>query len=164
MSPDPTPPGPDPSTLDTADHVPQGIEPLSMRITYSSNSLSDYIAIDREGLGVRLELAEPLLGVVRKATTASDLVSELQDALAAVSVTGIIEYFKATIAEYANHFLAVPAIPESASFGAIVYLLKKLYDSGFLFLGRIHQASTEELGSWLSLIEEAKEHPDITVH
>jgi len=31
-------------------------------------------------------------------------------------------------------------------------------------LGYIHHASTDELGSWMGMVEEAKQNPDISVN
>jgi hypothetical protein len=57
----------------------------------------------------------------------------------------------------------VPAFTASIGIGLVTYLLQKLYDAERLVLGIIHQASVDELSSWLGLVEEAKENPDITV-
>lgn len=156
-------PGPNPSSLQTVDHVPDGINPLSMRITYTSNQVSDYISLKRDGWQIQLELADPLFSIVRKVGKISDFGSEISKALSTIGIAGIEGQFREAVAEYANAVLSIPAFTASISIGVAVYLLKKLYESGMLFLSVIHQASIEELSSWVGLIEEAKDHPDITV-
>lgn len=158
-------PGPDPSTLRNADRseVPAGVNPAPLRITYTSNEFSDYINFKQDGWEVRLELYGPLFSLMRKAGRIKDLTSELSKALAAINLPGIGEYFRAAVADYANAILSVPAFTASIGLGLAAYLLQKLYDAERLVLGIIHQASFDELPSWLGLVEEAKENPDITV-
>jgi hypothetical protein len=156
-------PGPDPSTLRNVDHVPEGINPVPMRITYTANQVSDFINFKRSGWQIRLELAGPLFSIVRKAGKITDLTAELSTALSSVGVAGIEERFHQAVAEYANAVLSVPAFTASIGLGVAVYLLKKLYDAERLVPGVIHQASIEELPSWMGLVEEAKDNPDITV-
>lgn len=156
-------PGPDPSTLDTADQAPPGVNPIPMRITYSSDQVSDFVSTKRSGLTLRLELAPPLLNIVRKAGEVRELVDELKSAFAAISIP-ILEHFKSTVVEFANHFLHVPAFSETVGLSTAAYILFKLREKGLLVFGHIHQASIEELGSWMRLIENAKEHPDIDVN
>ena len=158
-------PGPDPSTLRNADHseVPAGITPVPLRVTYTSNKVSDYINFKQDGWGVRLELYGPLFNLMRKAGRINDLVAELSDALAAINLPGIVEYFTAAVADYANAILSVPAFTASIGLRLAAYLLQKLYNAERLVLGVIHQASFDELPNWLGLVEEANENPDITV-
>jgi len=158
-------PGPNPSTLRNADHseVPAGVTPVPLRVTYTSSEVSDYINFKQDGWRIRLELYGPLFKLIRKAGRIKDLASELSKALAAVNLPGIGEYFRETVADYANAILSVPAFTASIGLGLAAYLLEKLYNAERLVLGRIHQASSDELPSWLGLVEEAKENPDITV-
>ena len=158
-----TSPGPDPSTLRNVNHVPKGIKPVPMRVTYTSNQVSDYINFKRDGWQIRLELAGPLFSIVRKAGKITDLTTELSTALSSIGVAGIEERFCEAIAEYANAVFSVPAFTVSITLSVAAYLLKKLYDAERLVLGVIHQASIEELPSWMGLIEEAKNNPDITI-
>jgi len=158
-------PGPDPSTLRNADRseVPDSVIPAPLRVTYTSNEVSDYINFKRDGWKVRLELYGPLFSLVRKADQVKDLTTELSKALGAINLPGIEEYFRAAVADYANAIFSVPAFTASIGIGLATYLLQKLYDAERLVLGIIHQASVDELPSWLGLVEEAKENPDITV-
>ena len=156
-------PGPNPSSLQTVDHVPDGLNPISMRITYTSDKVSDYIDLKREGWQIQLELADPLFSIVRKIGKISDFTAEISKALSSIGVAGIGEHFREAVAEYANAVLSIPAFTASISIGVAAYLLTKLYEADLLILSVIHQASIEELPSWKGLIEEAKDHPDITV-
>ena len=83
--------------------------------------------------------------------------------MSSIGVAGVEERFRETVAEYANAVLSIPAFTASIGLGVAAYLLKKLYDAERLVLGIIHQASIEELPSWMGLVEEAKNKPDITV-
>jgi len=158
-------PGPDASTLDTVDEseIPEGVNPIPMRITYTSDEVSDYVNLRKDGRTLRLELADPLLGIVRKIGEAKDVVQELKSALASVAIP-ILEHFKATIAEYVNHFLQVAAVPETMGLPTAVYLLNWLHKKGLLVFGHIHQASPEEFWSWVEFMQKAEEHPDINVN
>jgi hypothetical protein len=160
-----TSPGPDPSTLRNGDssEVPEGVNPVPMRVTYTSGQVSDYINFKRNGWQIRLELAAPLFSIVRKAGRLKDLTSKLSSALSSIGVAGVEERFREAVAEYANAVLSVPVFTASIGLGVAAYLLKKLYDAERLVLGIIHQASIEELPSWMGLVEEAKDNPDITV-
>jgi len=160
-----TSPGPAPSTLRNADRseVPDGVIPVPMRVTYTSSQVSDYINFKRDGWQIRLELYGPLFSIVRKAGRVKDLTAELSTALSSIGVAGVEERFRETVAEYANAVFSVPAFTASITLGVAAYLLKKLYDAERLVLGIIHQASIEELPSWMGLVDEAKENPDITV-
>ncbi|MUV61914.1 hypothetical protein [Halobacterium sp. CBA1126] len=97
-------PGPNPDSLEVVEEAPEGINPIPMRITYTSDSVSDYIALTRSGRQVTLDLAEPLLGVVRGAASLSVKIDELRSALAAVGIDGIIEHFTSVVARYTNEF------------------------------------------------------------
>lgn len=158
-------PGPDPSTLRNVDEseVPAGVIPAPLRVTYTTDEPSDYVNFKQDGWKVRLELYGPLFSLVRKAGRIKDLTAELSKALGAIGLPGIGEHFRAAVAEYANAILSVPAFTASIGLGLAAYILQKLYDADRLVLGIIHQASLDELPSWLGLIEEAKENPDITV-
>lgn len=134
-----------------------------MRITYSSDQPSDYINFKRDGWNVRLELYGPLFNLLREAGRINDLTAELSKAFAAINLPGIREHFRSAVAEYANAILSVPAFRASIGIGVAAYLLQKLYDAERLVLGIIHQASIDEFPSWMGLVEEAKENPDITV-
>lgn len=156
-------PGPDPSSLRVPDDVPDGIQPISMRITYSSDSVSDWVSVSHSRTSVKLELAEPLLSVVRKVVNGYEKVSSLRNKLATVSGLGLLKAFKEAVAEFVNNFLPVPAIQETAALGFLVMVLKWLHNHGMLLLGFIHQASPEELSNWLALKEQAKWTPGATV-
>lgn len=162
MGENPTTPGPDPSTLRNADSAPPGVTPIPMRVTYKTDSPSDWISVEREGYGVRLMLAGPLLSVVRKVGQVNDFKNELSDALNAVGIELISEFTEA-VAEYANILLPVEGIPLTIGLGTAAYLLKRIHTAGVLALGFIHHASIEELPSWMGMIEKAKQDPDITV-
>lgn len=161
-----SPPGPDPSSLEAVDDVPADFVPLlNLRITYSSDKVSDWVGIHRDGRTVALELADPLLGIVRKIGRINDVRQELESALASIGVGGVVAKFYDAVAEFANQFLPVSAIsPETMGMGLAVYLLGKLYDAGLLMLGQIHQADIEELPRWMEMFDEAERNPDITVH
>jgi len=156
-------PGPDPSTLRAEDHAPEGINPVPMRITYTSNQVSDYINFERDGWQIRLDFAAPLFEIVRKAGKITDFTAEISAALASIDVAGLEERFREVVAEYANAVLSIPAFTASIGLGVASYLLKKLYDADRLVLGVIHQASIDELPKWMGLVEEAKDNPDISV-
>ncbi|WP_338739882.1 hypothetical protein [Haloplanus salilacus] len=104
-----------------------------------------------------------MFSIVRKAGKITDLTAELSTALSSIGVAGIEERFREAIAEYANAVFSVPAFTVSITLSVAAYLLKKLYDAERLVLGVIHQASIEELPSWMGLVEEAKNNPDITI-
>lgn len=155
--------GPDPDSIDTVDHYPDGVMPMTLRITYSSNQLSDYVNLKRDDGTLCLELGPPLFGIVRKAGKINNLKNEVKEALAAIGVGGIVTHFSETVVEFAKHYLPSGAIPETVGIGAAVFLIKKLWDRGKLMLGYIHHASIDELGNWMKMIQNAAEHPDIDV-
>jgi len=157
-------PGPDPSTLETRDHAPAGIKPVNLRVTYTESKLSDYIALNRSNKVLCIELGPPLFDIVRKAGKVNRLKSELKEALAAIGLSGIIEYFSDIVMKYALNLLPHATLPGTVGIGTAAYLLKKLWERGKLILGQIHHASIDELGSWMAMIEEAKQNPNITVN
>jgi hypothetical protein len=64
-----------------------------------------------------------------------------------------------------NTILSVEAFREAAAgLSLIAYLINKMYNSGVLRVGVIHQASMEELPNWVEFIEQAKWTRDITVN
>ncbi|GAA0259910.1 hypothetical protein ACFFQF_20950 [Haladaptatus pallidirubidus] len=156
-------PGPNPSTLETVDYVPEGIMPVALRVTYSTDSVTDYVNLKRSGRQCTLELGDPLFGIVRKAGEINDLIGELTDALAAIGLGSIVSHFSSAVAEYFNSLLHVPALPGTIGLSTVVYVLKKMYDADLLMLGYIHQAPIEELPSWLGLLDEADRNPEITL-
>lgn len=156
-------PGPDPSTLETHDHLPSGVSPMTLRVTYTDSNLNDYVALKRTDGKLCIELGPPLFGIVRKAGKINSLKSELKEALAAIGLSGLTAHFSDTVMNYARDLLPQAALPETAGLGAAAYLLKKLWDKGKLILGYIHHASIDELSSWMGMIEEAKQNPDIGV-
>lgn len=157
-------PGPDPSTLRTVDHVPKGTPELAgLKVTYSSNQLTDYVRIERSGNGLALYLAPSLFDVVWKVKDAVSLKGELAAAIIAAGLDGLKQHFIETVAEYAQALLqSFPAV-EVAGLTTGAWLLRKLYEKGVLTLGVIHQASIEELPRWMEFIAEAKRNPDINV-
>lgn len=157
-------PGPDPSTLRALDYVPKGVTPVPLRVTYTSDSVTDYVNLKKSNEQYRLELGDPLFGVVRKAGKVKDIKEELSKALAAIGVGGLVSHFTSVISEYVNLFLPVPAFPDTIGLSLAVYLLEKMYDANLLSLGYIHQASIDELPNWMGLIEKAKGNPDIRVY
>lgn len=157
-------PGADPSTLETHDYVPAGIKPVSLRVTYTESELRDYIALKRSGGVLCIELGPPLFGVVRKAGNLNRLKTELKEALAAISLSGIVTHFSDTVMKYALDLLPHNPLPGTVGLGAATYLLKKLWERGKLMLGYIHHASVDEFGSWIGLIEQAKQDSDISVN
>lgn len=156
-------PGPDPSTLEAVDYTPEGVMPVNLSVSYTSNSVSDYVLLKKENGQYTLELAEPLFGFVRKAGRVNNLKSELEDALTAIGVGGIVSHFTSAVSEYMNSLLPVEALPETIALSTAAYLLKKLYDAGRLRLGYIHHATIDELPSWMAIVNEAKRNPDISV-
>ena len=160
---DSTPPGPDPSTLETHDSPPAGIKPVTLRVPYTDSNLSDYVALTRSNGMLCIEFGPPLFNIVRKAGTINNLKSELNEGLGAIGLSGIMIHFSDTVMDYARHLLPHAMIPETVGLGAAVYVLKKLWDRGKLMLGYIHHASIDEAGSWMGLIEEAKRNPETTV-
>ncbi len=154
------PSGPDPSTLDTVDHYPDGIPPMNLRITYSSTELTDYVNLNRSNGQLCLELGPPLFDLVSKAGSIRNLKNEVEDALTAIGVGQISTHFSETVVEYAQQVLP-SAIPETIGVSAAVYVIKKLWNKQKLILGYIHHASIDELGDWMGMIEAAYEHPDI---
>lgn len=157
-------PGPDPSSLETRDHLPEGVPPINLRITYTDSKLTDYVALNRSGRQVCIELCPSLFDIVRKAGKVRDLKNELKEAMAAIGIGGIVTHFVDTVMEYAREILPSFSIPEMTGLAAAAYLLKKLWDRGTLMLGIIHHASIDELPSWMGMIKEAKKNPDITVN
>lgn len=157
-------PGPDPSTLESRDHLPAGIKPMNLRVTYTDSNLSDYVALKRSNGALCIELGPPLFGIVSKAGKLNDLKNELKEALATIGLSGIATRFSDTVMDYARELLPQSAVPETVGLGAAAYVLKKLWDRGKLMLGYIHHASIDELGSWMGMIEEAKQNPDISVN
>ncbi|WP_416839469.1 hypothetical protein [Haloferax sp. DFSO52] len=157
------PDGPDPSSLEAVNHTPKGVMPLTLRVTYSSNSPTDYANLRRSAGQVIIELADPLFGLIRKAGEVSDFLNELNTALTTIGLGSIVSHFRSTIAEYVNTLLHVDAFPKTIALSTVAYLLKKMYDAELLMLGYIHQASIDELPNWLGLIENAKSNPDISV-
>jgi len=157
-------PGPDPTSLENRDNVPAGIRPINLRVTYTDSKLTDYVALKRSGRSLCIELAPPLLGVVRKAGKINNLQKDLKEALAATGLTGIVTHFVDTIMAYARELLPSFSIPEITGLGASCYVLKKLWDRGLLMLGAIHHASIDEIPSWMGMIHEAKKNPDISVN
>jgi len=156
-------PGPDPSTLEARDSLPAGIKPIALRVTYTDSNLSDYVGLKRSDGTLCIELGPWLFGIVSKAGKLNNLKKELKEALAAIGVSGIFAHFSDKVMDYAREFLPQTAIPEMVGLGAIVYVLKKLWEKGKLMLGYIHHASTDELANWMGLIEEGKQNPDIDV-
>jgi len=165
MADDDTVPGPDPSSLRVPDHVPDGVDPIPMRITYSSDSVSDWISLDRSRTSVKLELAGPLLSIVRKVANGYEKASTLRNKLATISglAGGLVGPFKETVSQLVNNFLPVPVLGAAAGFELIVGALKLLHNRGMLLLKVIHQADPEEFWKWCELMEQAKWTADITV-
>jgi hypothetical protein len=157
-------PGPDPSTLEARDHLPGGIKPMTLRVTYTDSNLSDYVTLKRSNGALCIELGPPLFGIVSKAGKLNGLKNELREALAAIGLSGIATHFSATVMDYARELLPQSAVPETVGLGAAAYVLKKLWDKGKLMLGYIHHASIDEIGSWMGITEEAKQNPDISVN
>lgn len=157
-------PGPDPSTLETHDHVPAGIKPVSLRVTYTESKLSDYVALKRSNGVLCLELGPPLFGIVSKAGKLNELKTELKEALAAIGLSEIVSHFSDTVMKYTLDLFPHDPLPGAVGLGAATYLLKKLWERGKLMLGYIHHASIDELSSWMGLIEQAKQNPDISVN
>lgn len=155
---------PDLSTLEARDHLPDGIVPLTLRVTYTDSNLSDYVALKRSNRALFIELGPPLFGVVRKAGKLNGLKNELKEALAAIGLSGIAAHFSDTVKAYPGELLPQSAVPETVGLGAAAYVLKKLWDRGKLMLGHIHHASIDELCSWMGMVEEAKQNPDISVN
>lgn len=155
--------GPNPSTLGTTNTVPESIEATSMRITYTSNTVTDYINLKTTGRQLIIELADPLFGLIRKSAKVTELAAEINDVLAAIRVTGIKEHLKQVVAEYFNEIVGVAALKTQITLGLVAYILKKLHESGELRLSYIYQADIAELPSWIGLIQEAKKKQGITV-
>lgn len=112
-----------------------------------------------------------LFGIVQKAGRISELKKELLAGLAAVTTaTGIeldevLSHFISTVTRFVNTILSVEAFREAAAgLSLIAYLINKMYNSGVLRVGVIHQASMEELPNWVEFIEQAKWTRDITVN
>jgi len=156
-------PGPDPSSLDSVNHLPQGVMPMTLRVTYTSNSLTDYVHLKRSNGRLTLELGDPLFGVVRKASNVYKLKKELGEVLAAIGMEGLVSHFTSAIAEYVNGLLSVPAFSETIGLGVAAYLLKKMHEAEMLMLGYIHQASIDELPSWKGLVDNARTNSDLQV-
>lgn len=156
-------PGPDPSTLETWDQLPAGINPMTLRVTYTDSNLSDYVALKHSNGALCIELGPPLFGMVSKAGKLNGLKNELKEALAAIGLFGIATHFSDTVMVYAREILPQSVVPETVGLGAAAYVLKKLWDKQKLMLGYIHHAPINELGSWMGMVEEAKQNPDIGV-
>lgn len=157
-------PGPDPSTLENRDHLPFGINPMTLRVTYTDSDLSDYVALKRSNGALCIELGPPLFGIVSNAGKLNALKNDLKEALAAIGLSGLATHFVDSVMDYARELLPQSAIPETVGLGAAAYVLKKLWDREKLMLGYIHQASIDELGSWMGMIEEAKQNSEISVN
>jgi len=157
-------PGPDPSTLDTRNHLPAGIKPMTLRVTYTDSNMSDYVALKRSNGSICIELGPPLFNLVSKAGKINGLKNELKEALAAIGLSGIISHFSETVMNYARDILPHITVPETVGLGAAVYVLEKLWDKGKLMLGYIHHASVDGLGSWREIVQEGKQSSDITVN
>lgn len=96
-----------------------------MRITYTSNLVTDHVNLKRLGKQLALELAEPLLDLIRKAGKVHDLTGELTKALGVIGMSGLVSHFKEAVAEYVNSLPSVPAFTKTISLSAVVYLLKR---------------------------------------
>lgn len=156
-------PGPNPSSLESHDHYPAGIKPISLRITYTESKLSDYVEIKRSNGSLCIELGPPLFDIVRKAGKLNNLKNELKKGLGLIGISGIITYFNETILEYAGKVLPVGLLPKTAGIGAAAYVLKILWDKNKLILGYIHHASIDEIPQWMGLVDEAQETQGIAV-
>lgn len=156
--------GPDPSTLEARDHLPAGIKPMTLRVTYTDSKLSDYVRLKRSDGQVCIELGPLLFGIVSKAGKFNNLKNELKEALAAIGLSGILIHFSNTVMNYARDLLPHAALPEPAGLGAVAYVLKKLWDANKLILGYIHHASIDELPNWMGMVEEAKKNPGTNVN
>jgi len=156
-------PGPNPSTLKNYDHVPAGINPVSLRVTYTESKLSDYIALERSNGALCIELGPPLFGIVRKGGKLKNLKNEIERALSAIGLAEIVEHFSETVMKYALDIFPDATLPGTVALGTATYLLEKLWERGKLMLGYIHHASIDELSSWMGLIEQAKQDTDISV-
>lgn len=137
---------------------------MTLRVTYTDSNLNDYVALKRSNGALCIELGPPLFGIVSKAGKINGLKAELKEALAAIGLSGITSHFSETMMNYARDVLPHTAIPETVGLGAVAYVLKKLWDMGKLILGYIHHATIDEIGSWMGMIEEAKQNSDITVN
>jgi hypothetical protein len=157
-------PGPGPSTLETRNHLPGGIKPMTLRVTYTDSNLSDYVALKRSNGALCIELGPPLFDIVSKAGKLYGLKNELREAVAAIGLSGIATHFSDTVMDYAREFLPQSAVPETVGLGAAAYVLKKLWDRGKLMLGYIHHASIGEIGSWMGIVEEGKQNPNVSVN
>lgn len=159
-----SPSGPDPSSLTVPDNVPYDKLPfLNLRVTYTTDSVSDWVGVHRSGRQVALELAEPLVGVVRRIGQINNLKQKLEEVFAVIGLGSVMAGFKAAVAEFVNTFLPVEAFAASIPLRVAVYLLQKLHEKGLLMLGYIHQADIKELPRWMGLIDEGRRNPDITV-
>ena len=99
-----------------------------------------------------------------KAGKLNGLKNELREAVAAIGLSGIATHFSDTVMDYAREFLPQSAVPETVGLGAAAYVLKKLWDRGKLMLGYIHHASIGEIGSWMGIVEEGKQNPNVSVN
>lgn len=156
-------PGPDPSTLEARDHVPAGIRPIALRVTYTESKLSDYISLKRSNGALCIELGPPLFGIVRKAGKVRNLKNEIERVLSAIGIAELAEHFSETVMKYALDIFPDATLPGTVALGTATYLLEKLWERGKLMLGYIHHASIDELSSWMGLIEQAKQNTDISV-
>jgi hypothetical protein len=157
-------PGPNPSTLRTVDHVPKSTPELAgLKVTYTSQFLTDYVRIERYGRGLALYLEPTLFDAVWKVKEAVSIQAELYSALKAIGIGGLTQHLIDTVFQYAGAVLpSIPAVGVT-SIPAVAWLLRKLYEKGVLTLGVIHQASITELPSWMGFIQEAMRNPDISV-
>lgn len=153
--------GPNPSTLETRDHLPTGVKPMMLRVTYTDSKLSDYVGLKHSDGQLCIELGPPLFGIVSKAGNLNNLKNELKEAIAAIGIGGLLTHFSDTVFEYVRELLPQLTLPETAGLGAVAWALKKLWQKGKLILGYIHHASIDELPSWMGMIDEAKKNSDI---
>jgi hypothetical protein len=159
-----TPSGPKPSSLGTADSAEAGDLLISnLVVTYTSNEASDYVCVGRDGWGVTLDVEPSLFKIIKKVSQGKAILDEIRKALAAFSVEGLIEHFVSKVSEFAQAVTTTPVLPELTGLAAACYIIEKLYSSGLLALGIIHQASIRELPRWMQLMEETKRHESITV-
>jgi hypothetical protein len=137
---------------------------MTLRVTYTDSNMSDYVALKCSNGALCIELGPPLFDIVSKAGKLNGLKNELKDALAATGLSGIVAQFSDTVMNYARAVLPHTVLPETVGLGAAAYVLKKLWDRGMLMLGYIHHASIGEIGSWMGMIEKAKQNSDIIIN
>ena len=159
-------PGPDPSSLEAVDKddIPDDATALeTFQITYSTDQVSDYVRVNEAEEGPILELAKPLLDPVPEPSGADELERELADALANIEFKDIEVHFTAAVAEYADATLPGETVPSSIDLSTAADLLKRIDDDNMLRVGRIHQASGDELPNWMEFRAEAERSPDVNV-